>query len=125
MNVDNKLVVGFKEKARLFNEFFTSKSAPITNDSSLSRLVVLNSENNLSAISFNNDDILNITRSLNINKAHVHGSISTRIIKICEKAIFQPLSITYKNCIGDGIFPDLWKKSNIVPIHKKGDKQLL
>ena len=89
------------------------------------RLVVLNSENNLFAINFNNDDIRNITRSLNINKAHVHDSISNRIIKICEKAIVQPLSITYKNCIDDGIFQDLWKRSNIVPIHKKGDKQLL
>ena len=39
LNVSNKLVADFKEKARLFNEFFASKCTPITNDSSLPRLV--------------------------------------------------------------------------------------
>ena len=35
LNVGNKLVTDFKEKARLFNEFSASKCTPITNDSSL------------------------------------------------------------------------------------------
>ena len=37
----------------------------------------------------------------------------------------KPLSLIFKNCIQYGIFPNLWKKSNIVPIHKKGDKQCI
>ena len=73
LNVSNKLVADFKEK---FNEFFASKCTPITNDSSLPRLVALNSESTLSAIHFNNDDMLKIIRSLNINKAHGHDNIS-------------------------------------------------
>ena len=32
---------------------------------------------------------------------------------------------TDQNCIDTGICPDSWKKSNIVPVHKKEDKQLL
>ena len=39
------------------------------------------------------------------------------MIKLCDKVI--------KNCFDTGIFLYLWKKSNIVPVHKKGDKQLL
>ena len=39
------------------------------------------------------------------------------MIKICDKTIVKPLSVIYKNCIDSGIFPDLWKKSNIVPVH--------
>ena len=30
----------------------------------------------------------------------------------------------YKNCIDTDIFPDIWNKCNIVPVHKKEDKQL-
>ena len=75
MNVGNKHKNDFKEKARLYNEFFASKCTPITNDSSLPRLVVLNSESSLSATHFNNDDTLKIIRTLNINKAHDHGSL--------------------------------------------------
>ena len=66
-----------------------------------------------------------IIRSLNNNKAHGHDNISFRMIKICDEAIVKPLSIIYKNCIDNGIFPNLWMKSSIVPVHKKGDKQLL
>ena len=31
----------------------------------------------------------------------------------------------FKNCLQTGTFPNNWKKSNVVPVHKKGDKQLL
>ena len=81
-------------------------------------MVVLNLESTLSAIHFNNDNILKIFRSFNINKASGHGNTSIRMIKICDKGIVKPLSIIYKNCTDTGIFPDLWKKSNIVPVHK-------
>ena len=46
------------------------------------------------------------------------------MLKICDSAIVKPLTILSKNCISLGIFPDNWKKSNICPIHKKGDKLL-
>ena len=62
-----------------------------TNNSLLPRLVVLNSKNSLSAINFNNDDIIKIIRSFNINKAYGHDNISIRMIKICDKAIMKPL----------------------------------
>ena len=82
LNVVNRFVADFKEKFRLFNEYFASKCTQITIDSSLPRLVVFNSGSSLSAIHFNNDDILKIIRSLNINKAHGHDNISIRMIKI-------------------------------------------
>ena len=47
------------------------------------------------------------------------------MVKICDDSIKKPLSITYKNCIKTGIYPNAWKKSNIVPVHKKGDKQIV
>ena len=31
----------------------------------------------------------------------------------------------FKNCLQTGTFPNNWKKSDVVPIHKKSDKQLL
>ena len=43
----------------------------------------------------------------------------------CDLAIIKPLSIISINCINNSTFPDLWKKSNICPIHKKGDKQII
>ena len=37
----------------------------------------------------------------------------------------KPLLIIFKNCFKTGTFQNNWKNSNVVPIHKKGDKQLL
>ena len=47
------------------------------------------------------------------------------MLKICNLAITKPLFIIIRNCINNSTFPDLWKKSNICPIHKKGDKQII
>ena len=47
------------------------------------------------------------------------------MMKICDQSIVKPLSIIYRNCLNTGTFPDIWKKSNIVPVHQKGDKQIV
>ena len=47
------------------------------------------------------------------------------MLKICDTAIVEPLSIIFNNCINQSMFPDIWKRLNICPIHKKGDKQII
>ena len=82
-------------------------------------------EARLTSINFSGSDILKIIRSLDINKAHSHDDISVRMVKIRGDAMKKPLSITYKDCIETGTYPNAWKKSSIVPVHKKGDKQVV
>ena len=47
------------------------------------------------------------------------------MLKICDSAIVEPLTIIFNNCINQSMFPDIWKNSNIYHIHKKGDKQTI
>ena len=51
--------------------------------------------------------------------------LSIRLLKICDSSIVKPLSIIFKNHLETVTFPNNWKKSNAVPTHTKGDKQLL
>ena len=44
------------------------------------------------------------------------------MLKICDSSIIKPLSIIFNNSLNSGIFPTIWKKANVIPIHKKGDK---
>ena len=37
----------------------------------------------------------------------------------------QPLSLILRGCIDTGVYPDTLKKSNIVPVHKKGNRQIV
>ena len=68
------------------------------------------------------DLLLSHIRSLEINKSHGFAHISKRMLKICDASLIKPLTIIFKNSISLGVFPSLWKKANIIPIHKKGDK---
>ena len=123
--VNNKLISNFKEKANHFNAFFACQCTPVSNDSALPSTTNSVSNVSLSSIQFKDQDILKITRFLNYNKAHGYDDISIRLLKICDSSIVKPLLIIFKNCLQTGTFPNNWKKSNAVPIHKKGDKQLL
>ena len=70
------------------------------------------------------EKILKIIRSLNPNKAHGWDEISVRMIKLCDMALVIPLKIIFINCLRRGICPDIWKHSNVVPVHKKNEKNV-
>ena len=44
---------------------------------------------------------------------------------MCDKTLIYPLILIFRASIQDGVFPDCWKKVNVVPIHKKESKNLL
>ena len=66
-----------------------------------------------------------ISKNLNPEKAHGWDNISIRMIKLCGKAIVDPLRILFLSFLEEGVYPDDWKKSNVVPIHKKECKNLI
>ena len=47
------------------------------------------------------------------------------MIRMCNESLVQPLSLIFTGSIDTGVYPDTWKKSKIVPVHKKGDKQIV
>ena len=47
------------------------------------------------------------------------------MLKVSQKWILKPLKLIFENCLITRLLPDQWKKANVVPIHKKGDKQLI
>ena len=76
-------------------------------------------------INFTVDNIEKIIASLNANKAHGHDNISIRMLKVCGHTICKPLELIFKQVLTTGVFPSEWKKGNIVPCYKKGNKQNL
>ena len=69
--------------------------------------------------------IYKIIKNLDPNKAHGHDLISIRMIRLCGISIYKPLAIIFQNCLRSGKFPSEWKKSNVIPTFKKGDKQYI
>ena len=120
--INNKLQSGFKIKANYFSIFFASESTPLINNSTVPNSIQYVST---ATFSFNEEVILKFINVLSINRAHGIHDISIWMIKLCSKSVVKPLSIIFKNCIDTGTFPDIWKRSDIIPVHKKGDKQIV
>ena len=123
--INNQLITDFHEKANYFNLYFGRQCTPVENDSSIPTQTNCLCDATILTVAFEDQDILKIIWVLDINKAHGYGNLSTRMIKICDSSIVKPLSVIFCNSLNSGIFPDNWKISNIVPVHKKGNKQLI
>ena len=107
----------------MFNSFFAKQCTYIETGSSLSTQLLRRTNESLNTINFTEDDILTVIRKLDPSKAHGHDQISIRMIQICDKAICKTLNLIFSSCIRSGTFPTEWKKANVVPIHKRDDKQ--
>ena len=122
---NNEYITDFKKKVELFNSFFGNQCSLINNKSQLPRTLSYKTNERLYSIKITDYDILKIIAKLDPNKAHGHDKMSIRMIKICSTSICKPLRLIFNHCIESGIYPCERKKANVVPIHKKGDKQTL
>ena len=122
---ENRFIIDFKEKAEFFNSFFSNQCYLLKNCSKLPTNPRYVTDERLRTINFTADNIEKIIVSLNSNKAHGHDNISIRMLKICGDTICKPLELIFKQALTTGVFPSEWKKGNIVPCYKKGDKQNL
>ena len=120
---DNKFITDCSKKADLFNSFFAKQCSIIENNSVLPSSTNPITDQYLASIEFMKDDIKRIICNLDPNKAHGHDMISIRMLKMSGDVIIEPLFKIFINCLKCGIFPYDWKKGNIVPTFKKGDKQ--
>ena len=80
---DSKLVTDFREKAQIFNSFLAEQCLLINSDSSFPSEIIKKTDNCLHSVRFSTEDILQIIKNLDSNKAHGYDEISIRMLKIC------------------------------------------
>ena len=118
-SVNNNLISNFREKANVFNNFYLQQCQPIANNSILPTNQIFYTKNRLRDFDIDYGKFLKLINGPNPHKTHGHDGISLRMLKLCNLTITKPLLIIYKNCLQRGVFPDDWKKGNIIPVHKK------
>ena len=122
--VNDNIITSVSEKAGMFNNYFAKQCTLLQNESVLPGFS-LKTNTQLDSITFSEKDIYSIIRSLDSNKAHGHDNVSIRMIKMCDESIALPLKIIFESAMHSGIYPDQWKKANIIPVHKKNSKNEL
>ncbi|XP_047143101.1 uncharacterized protein LOC124817288 [Hydra vulgaris] len=56
-------------------------------------------------------------------KSKGYDDIHPRVLRNCASAFAIPLAMIYQKSICDSQVPELWKRSNVMPIFKQGSKQ--
>ena len=115
--VNNTFVLNYREKAKLLTDFFSQQCKPVINDSVLPYFSYLTNEK-IEQIPIENEDIISLIRKLNPNKANGSDGISGQMLLLCVDSHFG-------NILSIDTSPDIWKFANVIPIFKKGDKQLI
>ena len=95
----------------------------INNSSTVPERILYQTDASLAKIVFTTDNIANIIKNLDSNKSHSHDNISIRMLNIWGVSSCKPPEIIFRTCLNHGKFPEEWKKANVVPVFKKGDKQ--
>ena len=105
-------------KANMFNKYFYKQFSELshyetnidfTNDSFFD-------------IDFSASRVKPLLDSLDINKAQGPDGINGAVLKNCSETLSYPLSILFNLVYNTGYIPQEWKVANVVPVHKKDDK---
>ena len=70
----------------------------------------------------NSDVVLNHIRKVKPNKAAGPDEIYARLLREAENELAIPLSIIFCRSVSQNEIPEDWKRANVVPIFKKGER---
>ena len=112
-----------KTKANISNNFLIKQCTSLGNGSILPENQVYLTNSRMNLVLFFDNLITKVIRNVNVNKVYGHEDISITMIKMCDESLVRPLSIAFRNSLNFCIYPSTWKKANVIPIHKKDDKQ--
>ena len=85
------------EKANIFNDFFSRQCQPKSSDSTVLLTFSFQTTNQLS--------------NVNIGP------------EMCGSSIIKPLQLLFNNCVKQGVYPNIWKLANVLPVQKKKKKK--
>ena len=114
LNVNGKIISNFDKKVEPFNSYFASQCTS-SNNSSVAPPLEYKTNWRLASVNVKEDDVYLLSKSLNLS----------RMIQLYGKAIVEPLQILFLSFLEESVYPDDWKKSNVLPIHKKESKNLI
>ena len=78
----------------------------------------------IQSIEFNAEEVYNELRTLNCGKACGPDLLPSRLLKLGAEFIAPSLTHLFQLSLSSGELPLDWISANVVPVHKKGDKQL-
>ena len=85
---DNKYIFEYKDKAKIFNDYFVSQYRPFESNSTLPTFEYL-TNSRIADIAISTNEISEILIRLDANKSHGHDNISAKMIKLCGNVVMS------------------------------------
>ncbi|CAB3991202.1 Hypothetical predicted protein, partial [Paramuricea clavata] len=111
--------------AALFNNYFTSIFTTDPNIENYSSDALPYQSNNtiIEDITLSEADVFSVLHNLDINKAQGPDGIPARLLKETARQIAPSLTALFNKSLNTGVLPRDWKLANVVPVHKKDNKE--
>ena len=120
---NNRYIPNLQQKADIFNAYFADQCNIYDNGRALP-VPFSRTNASLSHVNITHNQIVDIIQKCSAKKAIGCDEISVAMLHLCASEVAYPLRLIFQKHMTSGIFPDSWKYANVVPIHKKGNRQL-
>ena len=110
-----------EEKVNFINNFFLSHNNLDTSNAVLPPEIPAQNEG-ISHIEATEDDIEDLIKALDSNKATGPDGVSPKLIKEAGKSLVPSLTKLINLSLRTSLVPSQWKKANVLPLFKKGSK---
>ena len=101
----------------------SKQCTPLANGIKLPENQVYLTNSRINWVLFFGNSVIKIIRNLKVNNVHGDDDTSVRMIKMCDYSLVRPFSIIFPNSLNSWIYLSTRKKANVMPIHKKNDKE--
>jgi hypothetical protein len=108
--------------ANVLNDYFVEQAHIDNPDKEIPNIPP--SADSINSILLSQSEVKDQLSSVDICKANGPDNISNKFIKLIATSLSHPLTILFNRCLSISIFPQIWKGTSIVPIHKKGSVHL-
>ena len=109
-----------EDKAESFNEFFFSSFNNAEYEPIDARTF---NNDNLNLLQVSTDEVYRVLLDLDCTKATGPDNIPASFLRSCAHTLCDSLALLFNLSLRSGVLPSEWKKANIVPVFKKGDKR--
>ena len=86
-----------------------------------SRFTILN-PNTLFINPTDTQEILNIIKNMKPKTSSGHDNINAKMLKEVQNEIIEPLCVLMNKSLANGIFPNIFKIAEVIPIYKNKSK---
>ena len=112
-----------QEKSNCLSDYFALISTVDDSKTSLPNFIP-KTNNSLSYFQIAEPEIAEMIETLDSNKAVGEDLISQRVLKATKRSISKPLCMLFNKSLQTSVYPISWKSAIIMPLYKKGSKEL-